>query len=207
MVEYSLKHISGPATEPISLAEAISHLNSLTLEEMNYQEQENLESDIRAARRDAENVLGKKIGAQQWDIVLHGWPRRGFVLPLEPLISIESIVGIDRDGVEHTVDEAVYAYSPEAGLLWLRGGQSWPSIELQEFAGVRIRVNVGMQPVSDGASPPMERYPDNIRKAMLYRIGTFYGTREDVTLGTLQAGVEVPLTFRHLLSSERNIPI
>jgi uncharacterized phiE125 gp8 family phage protein len=203
-MEYTLKHVSGPATEPVSLAEAKAHLliEDLTLTSA---QTADLESKIRAARREAEGYLGRKIGVQVWDILIDSFPWFTFWrIPLEPLISVDSIVYLDADGDEVTVPAETFGHSADKGLLWLVEGQTWPTEYYYPFAGIRVRVTVGIQPESDGASPATLRYPDNIRQAILVRLGTLYSIREDQTLGTTMQAGKVG-TFEALLSSEKDI--
>ena len=71
MVSYSLKHISGPATEPVTIEELKLQAK---LDPTDTSEDALLEQYLRSARRDAENVLGKRIGTQVWDMILDEWP-------------------------------------------------------------------------------------------------------------------------------------
>lgn len=203
-MEYTLRHVSGPATEPVSMAEVKAHLliEDLTLTPA---QTADLESKVTAARRQAETYLGKKIGTQVWDIVSDTWPVWGYwILPLQPLVSVDTISYTDEDGDEATVDPATYHFSPTKQILWLKSGEYWPTDPLMPFSGVRVRVTVGIQPESDGLSPVSYRYPDNIRQAILMRVGTLYNIREDMTLGTtMQAGKTG--AFEDLLGGERLI--
>ena len=198
-MEYTLKHVSGPTTEPVSLAEVKDHLN---MDPTDTSQDQNLETSISAARIEAESYLGKKIGTQTWDIYLDGFPWWDFRVPLEPLISIDSITYTDEDGLDDTVPADDWAYSTVTGRLWLKRTAYWPSVDLQPFSGVRVRVTVGITQQSDGQSPETLRWPDNIRKAILFRIGTFHNIREDMTLGTTMQAMKVG-TFEALLSGDR----
>ena len=197
---YSLKHLSGPMTEPVSLTETKTALR-LSLTATN--EDADLRLKISAARRHAEHILGKKIGSQIWEIYYDSWPNYGYWhLPLEPLISVNSIRYTDDYGDEETLDSADYSYSTRTGQLWLPRDTAWPEVDLLPFSAIRINVTVGIQPVSDGGSPETLSYPANIKQAILYRVGTLYNIREDVTM---LAASKVPGTFDDLLLGERNI--
>lgn len=200
MVDYSLKHISGPATEPVTLAQLKLQAE---LDPTDTSKDELLTLDLQSARRDAENTLGYKIGTQVWDIYLDSWPAYvRWILPIEPLISVDEIEYRDSDGNLATVAETVWAYSAARGSLWLQYGQTWPTVELDAYSAVRVRVTVGLQPVSDGNSPVTLQYPANIRKAILLRASTYYRLREDVMLGGALAPNEVK-AFQSLLGAER----
>jgi uncharacterized phiE125 gp8 family phage protein len=203
MVDYSLIHISGPATEPASLTELKAQVN---LDSDDTTHDDLLTQYLKAARKDVEGYLGKKIGTQVWDIHLDGWPP--YVMwrvPLVPLISVDSVSYTDEDGDEDTVDGTVYQYSAARNTLFLRHGQTWPSsVHLQPYAGVVIRVTVGMQPVTDGGSPETEDYPAHVKQMILLRAASLFRIREDVTLGSTLTAVEVK-AFERIGSTERNL--
>lgn len=201
-MSYTLKHVSGPATEPVTLAELKLALN---LDPTETAQDQYLEGIIGAARREAENYLGKKIGIQTWDIYLDDFPLvYDWQIPIEPLISVDSINYTDEDGLETAIDTGAYRYSVIRRALWLVSGEAWPNAALIPFGAVRVRVTCGIVAVSDGASPESFRFPESIRQAIIFRAGTFYRFREDMTAGTtLQVGKVG--TFEALLSGERVI--
>lgn len=201
---YSLKHISGPSTEPVTLAEL---KQQASLDPSDTSQDELLTRYIRAARRDVENILGRKIGTQTWDVILDDWPTYvRWVLPIEPLIEIESIEYEDEDGLTAFVGGSIWGFNAARNVLWVKPSQTWPSVRLAPEGGVRVRVIVGMQPESDGGSPVTMQYPENIRHAILLRASTFYRLREDVTLGTTMTASEISV-YASLLGMERNIPV
>jgi hypothetical protein len=204
-VEYTLKHVSGPPEEPVTLDQikSIRNMDGLTLTS---EQEADLENSIRAARIEAETYLGQKIGEQVWDIILDTFPCWRWRVPLGPLIEVESITFTDEDGVEGAVPTTDWQFDAATGRLWLKTSASWPSVDLQPFSGVRVRVRVGIQKRVVIASPLTERWPDNIVKAIKFRVGTFDNFREDMTAGTtLQAGKVG--TFEALLGGDRNIPV
>lgn len=205
MVSYSLKHISGPATEPVTLAEVKLQAR---LDPADTSEDALLAQYIASARRDAENVLGKKIGTQTWDIVLDEFPSAVayFPIPLEPLISVDEIEYTDEEGEVSLVDTTTFSHSAPRCLLWLKPSESWPAVTLAPYGGVRIRVTVGMQSQSDGGSPETMQYPANIRQAILLRAATYYRFREDTTAGAALSANEVR-AFQSLLGAERVIAV
>lgn len=204
MVPYSLKHISGPATEPVSLALLKEQVK---LEAADTSEDVLLEQYLASARRDAENHLGLMIGTQTWDIFLDDWPEYcRYVVPLSPLQTVAEIEYTDENAVAATLATTVYGYSAARGTIWLKPGQSWPTVKLQPSGGVRIRVTVGEQPRSDGQTPAALAYPQNWRQAILLRAATYYRLREDVTTGTTMQSADVR-AFQSLLGAERNFAI
>lgn len=207
-IEYSPRHVSGPTSEPVTIAEIRSSLQ-LDLEAPTDPAElarynatnDDLMRKARAARREAEGILGKRVGEQTWDIVLDWWPCWNWRLPIEPLIEVVEIVWTDADGTEATIAPATYAYSAASNRLWLTSGSAWPDGEPAEFSGIRIRVKVGIVPLDDDASAWQA-----IKEAILFRVGTFYAIREDMTLGTTMQATKVG-TFEALLGVERNIGV
>lgn len=203
MSEYSVQHVSGPSAEPVTVAEMLPHLNmgDVTL---SASETADLLANIRAARLEAEAVLGKKIGPQQWDVTYDAWVWWDSVaFPIGPLISVDSVVLTDETGTETVVDPSLYGFSAPRGMMWLNADFTWPSTPIQTVAGIRFRVTVGIKPMSIG-SPVEQRYPDNIRKAIMFRAATFWNLREDMTLGTTMQAGKVG-TFEALLSGDKDI--
>lgn len=200
MVFRQYVHISGPAEEPVTLTEVKAHLliEDLTLTAA---QTADLETKISAARIEAEDYLGQKIGTQVWEIHLGTWPSLWAEIPIGPVISVDEITYVDSDGVVHTLDPAIYAWTSR-GLWWLKRDQSWPTAMLAEWDAITIQVTVGIQPVSDGASPETFSYPHNIKQAILYRVGTHWNIREDMLTGTTMQAGKVG-TFEALLSGNR----
>lgn len=200
-LEYSTKHISGPAAEPVTIEEV---KRALELLEGNNFDETDLMRKAAAARREAEGILGKRVGEQVWDVILDAWPCYSWRLPIEPINSIVGVYATDSDGEETTVDGAAYAFSPATGRLWLKSGQQWPAVELSDFGAVRIRLNVGILPPGNEDAAAGEWQA--IREAILFRVGTFNAFREDMTAGTTLTATKVG-TFEALLGCERNITI
>lgn len=188
--EYATRHISGPTPDPVTIAEIEKHLK---LDTGSAYDPDDLMRKARAARRAAEGVLGQLIGTQVWDIICDCWPSWNWRIPLEPVQSIEGIYFTDADGTATPVDSAIYALA--GNRILLTPSSYWPSFYLQEFAAVRIRLVVGIDPV-----------PEHIKQAILLRTGTLDQVREDVTLGTTLQAKSVG-TFEALLGVDRNIGV
>ncbi|NIP96558.1 MAG: hypothetical protein GWO24_25240, partial [Akkermansiaceae bacterium] len=93
----------------------------------------------KAARTLAEQVQGRALITQTWDLTLDGWPAKGyFELPRAPLQSITSIKYYDEDDTEATVDSGTYFVdiASEPGRVVLNSGESWPSTTLRPVNGV-----------------------------------------------------------------------
>jgi uncharacterized phiE125 gp8 family phage protein len=191
-LEYSTKYISGPTAEPVTIDEV---KRALVLQDGNVFNETDLMRKAKAARLEAEGILGKRIGSQVWDVILDGWPCWSWPIPLDPVTELTAVYYTDSDGDEVEVSNTVYAFAAATGRVWLKAGQVWPDAELADFGGVRLRLKVGI--VSPG---------ENIREAILFRVGTFNAFREDMTLGTTMQAAKVG-TFEALLGVDRTISI
>lgn len=203
---YSLQRVSGPTVQPLTVEMVKSHLNmeDLTLTD---QETELLELKIRAARIEAETALGRLIGPQVWTIALDHWPYPSmWRLPLEPLISVDSIEYTDDDGAVTVYDADDYLTSVASNSLWLKRGSVWPSVILAPQAGVKITATFGLEPEVLSVSPLTVRWPDNIVLAMLYRIGTHQNIREETILGAALTPQKTGI-FEALLAGDRVLSV
>jgi uncharacterized phiE125 gp8 family phage protein len=200
MVFKQYVHISGPATEPVTLEEVKAHLliEDLTLTSA---QNSDLETKISAARIEAEDYLGQKIGTQTWEVHLGTWPTLWAEIPIGPLISVDEITYTDADGVVHVLDTAIYSWATR-GLWWLKRDQSWPTAVLADWDAIKVKVTVGIKPVTNGASPETLIWPQNIKLAILYRVGTYWNIREDTLTGTTMQAGKVG-TFEALLTGNR----
>lgn len=204
MLEYSLRRISGP-TEPVTLDQVRSHLNMTDLT-MSSAELADLTAKITAARIEAENFLDRKIGVQVWEVTYHEWPGCRFIrIPVGPLISVDSITYTDEDGAEDAIAVEDYGYSPSTGYIWINSDTHWPDVVLSPLDGLKIRVTVGLRE-PDGLSPEGFKCPENIRLAVMVRVGTHNLLREETTLGSSMSAGKVG-TFEALLMGDRQIGI
>ena len=177
----SLKLISAPGVEPITLAEAKAHLR------VEHDAEDSLIAMlIAAARQSAEQRLGRALIHQTWELILDAFPCAEIKLPKPPVASITSIVYLDANGDEQTL--AGTAYTLDADLLpgWVLPayGTEWPAT-LDSANALRVRFVAGYG--ADGSAVPAP-----IRQWMLITLGTFYANREAVVGGTL---AELPTRF------------
>ncbi|MBX3543585.1 head-tail connector protein [Chelatococcus sp.] len=165
---------------------------------------------LRVDFNDDDDLIGSFVEtATQWIDGPQGWLRRclgeqtleaiapGFAaftrpsgpvlcLPYPPVIAIESITYLDRDGASQTLDVEAYRTLP-GGLALPASGAVWPAAGLHPDA-VRIRYIAGYrdQPGTDDA-PAKSTVPAPIRQAILLMVAALYEDREatsDDILGT-----------------------
>jgi uncharacterized phiE125 gp8 family phage protein len=155
-----------------------------------------LQAAVATARSQCETFTGRQLIDATWELVLDSWweeglYRNGFLLiPRPPLRSITSVKYLDGNGVEQTLAASAYlaetqgggvpatAPIPEAcqrGRLYLKYGETWPTIQCQAEA-VRIRFVAGYG--TDPASVPLA-----LRQGMLQLIAEMYERREEAIVG------------------------
>ncbi|MEE1654876.1 head-tail connector protein [Microvirga sp. CF3062] len=89
--------VSGPAVEPIALAEMKAYLR---VDEDDAAQDDLISGLIKAARLTIEAASRRILIEQHWRVVLDRWPRDGVVLlPLAPLIAVDAVRITDAAGV------------------------------------------------------------------------------------------------------------
>jgi uncharacterized phiE125 gp8 family phage protein len=183
--------ITGPAAEPITIAEARAQCR--------------IDSDVEdgliagyllAARQAAEDFTRRKLYTQTWDFTIDGsWPtekvngywRPRIILPLPPLQAVTHIKYFDTNGVEQTLASNQYRVDPTSyeGRIDAAYGVNWPSVR-DQMATITVRMVVGYTAL-----------PEPVRLAILQAVAHFDKNRETVVTGTI--ATELPLTAQHLL--------
>ncbi|MEM6498725.1 MAG: head-tail connector protein [Pseudomonadota bacterium] len=101
----ALELLNGPASEPISLAEAKAHLRVDSSDEDDL-----ISSLITTSRLQVEAALGLALITQQWVQRADCWPLSGVVeLSLRPLISVDEVRVLDAEGTATALDDISYA--------------------------------------------------------------------------------------------------
>lgn len=165
----SLKLITGPAVEPITLGEVKAHLRI-----DHDHETAMIEAFITAARIQAENKTNRALISQTWELKRDRFPfdDGALELPRPPLQSVNHIKYIDPDGALQTMPEADYVVSthPEANHVITVYGGSWPAYRRQpEAVSVEYVAGYGDEPAD---------VPQDIRLWLLLYAGALYENRE-----------------------------
>lgn len=152
---------------------------------------------ISAAREYLEEQTGRQLMTATWEYWLSGAPTCAVIeLPRPPLQDVLSVTYDDADGVEQTLDPALYRVIAPAGPYCRRGsvqllsGSSWPALQVQTNA-LRIRFLAGYGNVP-GAVSPLIKY------ALLMLVGHFHKFGEEVNEARAQP---VPLGAAAVISS------
>lgn len=191
-----LELVTGPTSDPVSLAEAKAHCRIDDSHEDGL-----LAGYILAARELVENDTSRRLVTQTWRAYFdRAWPkyfdgrcyRTGIVLPLPPLQTVSSITYVDTDGATRTLASDQYRVSRygHRGLIEPAHGVTWPDVRPQLDA-ITVEFVCGYT-----------RIPEPIRHAMLLLIGHFYENRESVSVGNMN---ELPFGVDALLGPYRVI--
>lgn len=180
----TIKVITPPAVEPISLAEAKVHLRVDSSDENDL-----ITALIVAARQAAEHQLDRALITQTLERVLDAFPSTELELGMPPVQSITSVKYYDADEVLQTMDAADYSLDADRLPGWVvpAYGTTWPST-LDTANSVRVRYVAGY---GDTASD----VPAAIRQWMLLHIGTTFKFREEVVGGAGITAMTLPGRF------------
>jgi uncharacterized phiE125 gp8 family phage protein len=184
-----LSIVTPPASDPVSLAEAKTHLRITAPDEDAL-----IVGYLLAAREHVETITRRALLTQTWDYSIDAWADR-IVLPKPPVQSVTSISYLDQAGATQTLSAALYRLVKQSTGEWaiLKAYNAvWPAVQTVESC-ITIRFVCGY------GTPPGS-IPEAIRQAILLLVGHWFANREAVNVGNivneLPLGVE-PLLFPH----------
>jgi uncharacterized phiE125 gp8 family phage protein len=181
---------SGPALEPVTVAEAKAHLRVDGTDEDTL-----IASLILTSRLHVEAGLGLALITQSWRLLLDRWPaEKDLELPLRPLQSIDEVRVLSADGDPTIIAAGNYLADSASvpprlvrtGVIWPQPGQAANGIEIDFTAGY-----------GDAASD----VPAPIRQAVLLLIAHWYERREPIAIGSPETAV--PAAIAQLLDPYR----
>jgi len=163
----TLRLVTPPAAEPISLADAKLDLKVETTDDDVL-----IAAHIQAAREQAEHILGRSLMPQTWELLLDAFPADAIQLARSPVSAIVSVSYTDADGAEQTLDPADYTLDADNLPGWLLPayGTSWPGTR-DVINAVRVRFTAGY---ADAAAVPA-----GVRAWMLLRLRHLYRGETD----------------------------
>jgi uncharacterized phiE125 gp8 family phage protein len=177
-----------PATEPVSLQQALDHLRDPADEDALISEL------IKVAREHCEGYLQRPLITQTKTLYADCFDG---VIELSPnLQDVTEIRYIDTDGVQQVLDTAEYTTdtSTIVGVVYPEYGKTWPDTRNQRNA-VEIDFECGYGVAAD--------VPSSIQSAMLLLIGHLFVNRESVIVGV--NAIETPMSVGLLLQQYRVI--
>lgn len=194
----SLAITSQPATEPLSTAEAKSHLR------VDISDDDTLiDSYVKAARLLVERAVNRQLITATYRLKMDDFddPRyavdsRSIVIPRAPLQSVSSIQYLDTDGSTQTLASSKYTVYTDSlpGRIVLNQSEVWPAVQQQTWNTVTITFVAGY---GNAASD----VPETLRSAIRLLVGHFYENREAAVVG--MSAKELPLSVKSLLATEK----
>jgi uncharacterized phiE125 gp8 family phage protein len=173
--------IEGPDNDAVlTLEQAKAHLR------VDFDDDDELiESYIAAAIQNVDGRdgwLGRALAAQTWELRLPEFCGRQIMVPLPPLISIESVKYYDTADVLQTLSADDYEVVGIGGFgkarIVLKSGKAWPGIA-KRAENVVVRFTAGY--ISPD-SPPVGSVPAPILTAIKRQVGTMYELRETLVV-------------------------
>jgi uncharacterized phiE125 gp8 family phage protein len=182
---------SEPAAEPISTADAKTHLRVTGSGDDTY-----IDTLVKMARRHVERVCGLSLITQTRALRLDAFPCEDAIeLPYGPLQSVSSVAYLDSDGTSQTWSSSnyradIYSLPPRVALAY---GVTWPTTR-----GVSHSVTVTY---IAGYGAAGSSVPADIIHAMKLIVGHLYETREQTSAGFELK--EIPMGAAALLAPYR----
>lgn len=181
--------LAGPASEPVSLAEARAFLKVDDTAEDGL-----IATLIGAARLHVEGVTGRALLLQSWRIVLDDWPESGAVrLPVTPFYDVTAISAVDEHGASHDIGLGQFLSGPEH-LLVPRVVVGMPV--LQERCGIEIDYRAGY-------GTGTEDVPPDLRQAVLCLVAHWFEHRDAVIVAG--SGAVVPSGFDSTITRYKRV--
>lgn len=221
----TVKVVTPPASEPVTLAEAKSQVR----QPADFVDDDALLSSlVVAARRYCEAVMKGAFVDTEFELADDAFPfsggypdrqtrafygqfsglgGRGFpvalgsvpgviTLPRAPVRSVTSVTYLDATGNTVTLDPSRYAVTTGApGRVAPAFGTVWPAT-LPQIGAVRVRFVAGY-------GPDASAVPDNVKAAIRLMVGHWYENRESVVVGPGITCNELPQAVDHLLGVEQ----
>lgn len=177
-MSYAISTVTAPAYEPVTVAEAREWCRIASdITEHDWV----LNLLIIAMREYAESLTGRAFAQRTLKLTTDAFTtdakwRHAFYLPFPPLVSVTSLVYVDGDGAEQTMDAADYDVHTfcEPGLLVPSYQTSWPALRSVPNA-VQITYVAGY------AGPSL--IPRAVRLWMQARLATLFEQREQLVVG------------------------
>jgi uncharacterized phiE125 gp8 family phage protein len=182
----SLKLSDPPTIEPVTLDEMKEHLHYSADDQ-----DDRIESLIKAARGACEQETNRAIITQSWTLGLNSFPAV-ISVPLPPLQSVESIVYVDENGTSQTLDADQYQVDidSEPGRIKPARNCDWPSVDDESFLPVKVTFVCGY---ADAAN-----VPDELKHAVKLLVANWFDNLSPVVTGT--SASELTLSVKMLLA-------
>lgn len=188
-----LKLITAPAAEPVTAAEVKATTGLTAADGMDTV----IDSRIKEAREYVEQVLGRALITQTWELSLDCFDAETIELPKPPAASVTSIKYLDTDNAEQTLPIAYYTlddYIQPAAVV-LNSGYSWP--------GTYAAVNAVKVRYVAGYGAAAASVPGPIKEAIMIIVGHWMRFQPAIEAGI--SITRIPMAALDLLQPYRVI--
>lgn len=197
-MNYSMKLITPPAVEPVTVAEVKIHAH------VDHDVDNSLIAQwITTARILAENYQRRAYYEQVWELSFDDFPYLPLLIPRPPLVSIDSIHYYDYQNTmtAMSLSDFIVDINHEPGRLAHAYDKIWPTVTLKTIDAIRIRYTCGYAVSSSVVTstttyaPDVADIPDNIKDA----IYLYCSYRNENRSGEIE---QVPRQFYDLLNQD-----
>lgn len=163
----TIRTITPPALEPVTLEEAKKHLRVDSDDE-----DDDIAGWIKTARELLEKEAGVSLLTQTHELQIDAFPADEIWLYRPPLVSVGSIAYLDSNDDPQTLDPATYRVLPGfPGRVARKSGKCWPSV-CPRAGAVSIVFTAGY---GDDA----EAVPSRAKSAIKLLVGSYFENREE----------------------------
>jgi len=195
-MNYSMKLITPPSVEPVTVAEAkiYAHIDHDVDDSL-------IATWIKTARILAESHQRRAYYEQTWELSFDGFPGLPLLIPRPPLVRVVSIKYYDYQNTMTSMglSDFIIDINHEPGRLTHSYDTTWPTVTLKPIDAVRIRFICGFAHYSTTSTttyaPDLGDIPDNVKDA----IYLYCGFRNENRSGEI---VEIPRQFYDLLNQD-----
>lgn len=173
---------TAPASEPVTTAEAKTHLRVDSSDDDTY-----IDTLVKSARMWIERTNGLALVNTTYDGSINAFPHTdgAIIIPKYPLSSVTSITYYDDDLSTSTVFSSS-SYQVDTRTrpprIVIKNGSSWPTDSLRLSSGVVVRFVAGF-----GATAAS--VPEDIKHAVKLLVGSMYAHRGPEVTGTIVAKI------------------
>jgi len=180
---------TGPATEPVTTAEAKDHAVVTASGDDDL-----IDSYVKAARLWVEAFTKRQLITAVWELRLDGFPLREIIVPRPPFKVLNSIAYTDSNGDAQTWASSKYQadLKSEPGRIKPIEGESFPSTQASTYNTVTVDFDAGY-----GAASTV---PERFKLAIRMIVAQWYQIRLPVSKMNL---TDVPNAVRSLLMQDR----
>ena len=170
--------VTGPVRKPVDL---ISAKDQVRVDYEFEDDDSYIERLIGSATELVENITGRKLITQKWNVFFDHWPEVDhFEIPFGKLQTVHSITYVESDNSLTTWNSNSYIVDSwsDPGKVVLAYAQQWPSVTLKPVNAICIQITCGY-----GSDEIL--VPEDLRHAIKLLLTHWYENRETVVVGTI----------------------